>query len=116
MSDPRRHHYDPVFYLREWAGSDGLVCEIKKAHGKVEAQRKSPRATGFQHDLYRTDGVPDDQHVEKRFMAPLDNDAAHALQKILSGDRANWSSKERTAWTRFILSRLFRNPENVTII
>lgn len=92
-----------------------MVCEIKKAHGKVEAQRKSP-TTGFQRDLYRTEGVPDEQHVEKRFMAPLDNDAARALQKILSGDATPWPGDERTAWTTFILSLLFRNPENVAII
>ena len=116
MNDPRRHHFNPEFYLREWAGADGQVCEIKKAYGKVEAQRKSPRATGFQRDLYRTDGVPDEQHVEKNFMSPLDNDAASALQKILSGDRTDWTGEERTAWTTFILSLFFRNPENVTIV
>lgn len=118
MSDPRRHHFQPEFRLRHWAGADGLVCEIKKDHGKVEAQRKSPRATGFQRDLYRTDGVPDAlaQHVEKKFMSPLDNDAAGALHKILSGDRTPWTGDERTAWTTFILSLLFRSPENVAII
>jgi hypothetical protein len=116
MNDPRRHHYNPEFYLGEWAGPDDLVCEIKKAHGKVEARRKSPRATGFQRDLYRTVGVPDEQHVEKNFMSPLDNDAARALQKILSGDGTEWSGAECTAWTTFILSLFFRNPENVTII
>jgi hypothetical protein len=49
-------------------------------------------------------------------MSPLDNDAARALQKILSGDRSDWISPERTAWTTFILSLFFRNPGNVTII
>jgi len=116
MNDPRRHHYNPEFYLSQWAGPDGLVCEIKKAHGKVEARRKSPKATGFERDLYRTVGVPDEQHIEKTFMSRLDNDAASALQKILSGDGTEWSGAERTAWTTFILSLLFRNPENVKII
>ena len=58
----------------------------------------------------------DEQHVEKNFMSPLDNDAARALQKILSGDGTEWSGAEHTAWTTFILSLFFRNPENVTII
>src|SRR5262245_22675303 len=49
-------------------------------------------------------------------MSPLDNDAARALQKILSGDGTEWSSAEGTAWTTFILSLFLRNPENVTII
>src|SRR5262249_37706654 len=77
---------------------------------------KAPRASGFERDLYRTVGVPDEQYVEKNFMSPLDNDAARTLQKILSGDGAEWSGAERTAWTTFILSLFFRNPENVTII
>ena len=98
MNDPRRHHYNPEFYLGEWAGLDGLVCEIKKAYGKVEARRKSPKASGFERDLYRTVGVHDEQHVEQNFMSPLDNDAAGALQKILSGDGTEWSGAERTAW------------------
>jgi hypothetical protein len=118
MSDPRRHHFNPESKLRQWAGADGLVCEIKKDHGKVVAQRKSPKATGFQRDLYRIDGVSDGlaQHVEKNFMSPLDNDAARAIQKILSGDDAPWTDDERTPWTTFILSLLFRPPESVAII
>src|SRR5262245_22846514 len=116
MNDPRRHHYNPEFYLSQWAAPDGLVCEINKAHGKVEAQRQSPKSTGFERDLYRTVGVPDEQHIEKTYMSRLDNDAASAFQKSLSGDGTEWSGAERTAWTTFILSLLFRNPENVTII
>jgi hypothetical protein len=118
MSEPRKHHSNPVFYLRQWAGEDGQLCEIKKVRNKVEVQRKHPKATGFQRDLYRTDGVPEEhaQHVEKNFMSPLDNDAACALQKILSGDSTAWTGDERTAWTTFILSLLFRNAENVAII
>jgi hypothetical protein len=118
MSDPRRHHYNPAFYLRQWAGPDGQLCEFKKIYGKLVAQPKHPNATGFMRDLYRTDGVPEEyaQHVEKNFMSPLDSGAADALVKILSGERAPWTEDERTAWTTFILSLLFRNPENVNVI
>jgi hypothetical protein len=66
----------------------------------------------------RTDGVPDElaQHVEKNFMSKLDNDAARALQKIVTGDGTPWTGDERSAWTRYLLSLLFRNPENVAVI
>jgi Protein of unknown function (DUF4238) len=118
MSEPRRHHYNPVFYLSPWGGEDGQLCEIKNVRSKVQAQRKHPTATGFQRDLYRTDGASEEhaQHVEKNFMSPLDNDAARALHKILSGDSTPWTGDERTAWTTFVLSLLFRNHENVAII
>jgi hypothetical protein len=118
MADPRKHHYNPAFYLSQWAEKDGNLCEIKKVYGKVLAQPKHPSATGFIRDLYRTDGVPEEyiQHVEKHFMSPLDNDASRALDKILTGDRTLWTGNERTAWATFLISLLFRNPENVTII
>jgi Protein of unknown function (DUF4238) len=95
-----------------------VLCEIKKAHGKVEAQRKSPKGTGFERDLYRTDGVPDElaQHVETNFMSKIDNDAARALQKILAGDSTPWTGDERTGRTTYLLSLLFRNSENVAVI
>jgi Protein of unknown function (DUF4238) len=118
MSDPRRHHFNPEFHLRQWVGADGLLCEIKKSHGKVEAQRKSPKATGFERDLYRTDGVPAElaQHVETNFMSKIDNDAARALQKIVTGDGTPWAGDERNGWTTYLLSLFFRNPENVAVI
>jgi Protein of unknown function (DUF4238) len=116
--DPRKHHYYPAFYLRQWAAADGQLRQIKKIYGKVFAQCKHPNATGFTRDLYRTDLVPEEhtQHVEKNFMSPLDNDASRALDKILTGDSTPWTGNQRTAWTTFIISLLFRNPENVTII
>lgn len=49
-------------------------------------------------------------------MAPLDSDAARAHQNILSGDGTPWTGDERTAWTTFILSLFFRNPESVAVI
>ena len=46
-------------------------------------------------------------------MSMVDGGAAAALQKIISGNTTPWSGPERSAWTRFILSLLFRNPEAV---
>jgi hypothetical protein len=43
MSDPRRHHFQPEFRLRQWAGADGLVCEIKNDHGALEADYAARR-------------------------------------------------------------------------
>jgi hypothetical protein len=27
VSEPIRHHYIPVFYLKKWTGPDGRLCE-----------------------------------------------------------------------------------------
>ena len=46
----------------------------------------------------------------------MDTEANYALQKLLCGDATPWDSRERSAWTRFILSLRFRNPKAVFIV
>jgi hypothetical protein len=40
----QKHHYIPEFYLKQWAGSDGRLCEFNRPHKKVVAQMKHPSA------------------------------------------------------------------------
>jgi hypothetical protein len=117
MNDPRKHHYVPVFYLRQWA-TNGFLCEMRKIRGKVIVSSKAPNGTGFQKDLYKIEGVPTDvaQQFERTFMHMVDTQAAVAMRRILMGTTDTWPTKERDAWVRFILSLIFRNPEAVTVI
>ncbi|WP_316184213.1 MULTISPECIES: DUF4238 domain-containing protein [unclassified Bradyrhizobium] len=117
MSDPRRHHYIPVFYLKQWA-TNGFLCEMRKVQGKIIIHSKAPTATGFRQDLYRIDGVSPElaQHFERTFMHMVDSQAASAMRRIQSGSKETWPASERDAWVRFILSLLFRNPEAVELI
>ena len=118
VSIPRDHHYVPVFYLKQWAGTDGRLCEYKRVPGKIVTHRKVPKGTGFERDLYRVDGLPDAlaQVVESTFMRMVDTEASAALGKIVCGDPTPWDAKMRSGWTRFILSLRFRNPEAVSVI
>jgi Protein of unknown function (DUF4238) len=122
VSDPRKHHYVPACYLKQWANNthDRRLCEHKLIPGGfgVNPRRTSPDGTGYQIDLYRVDGVPDDvaQDLEKRYMHLVDTDASRALDKIIAGETDNWPGPLRSGWTRFILSLLFRNPEAVATI
>jgi hypothetical protein len=77
-----------------------------------------PAGTGYEKDLYRVEGLPDAlaQAVESKFMHMVDTEANYALQKIVSGDDTPWDARMRSAWTRFILSLRFRNPEAVHVI
>jgi Protein of unknown function (DUF4238) len=115
---PRKHHYIPVFYLKQWAGSDRRVCEFKRVHNKIVTRRTFPDGTGYKVDLYRLDGLPDPiaQVFESTFMRMVDTEANYALQRIVHGDQTPWDAKMRSAWTRFILSLRFRNPESVDVI
>lgn len=114
MSEPRKHHYIPAFYLRQWAQRDGFLCEMRKIRGKLIVSTKSPDATGFQKDLYKIDGVSPDlaQHFERIFMHMVDTEAAQAMRSFIGGTM-DVPVKERNAWIRFLLSLLFRNPEAV---
>jgi hypothetical protein len=110
-----KHHFSPKFYLCGWVGPDGKLCCIRKVYGKIVAERKTPTATGYVNDGYKTDHVPahDAHRVETAFMSPLDNDAARELQRMLAGDPRIRTSEERSAWTRFVISLLFRHPAAV---
>jgi Protein of unknown function (DUF4238) len=116
MELPRKHHYKPVFFLSRWVGRDGRLCEMKLIRGKLVARRRHPDGTGYVKDLYRTDGVPEEisQDLETKFMSPLDNDAANALDKIASDQPLD--AGDRIAWARFMLSLLYRNREGVEFI
>jgi Protein of unknown function (DUF4238) len=115
---PVKHHFNPAFSLQPWAGSDGRLCEMRRINGRVSACRRHPNATGFEKNLYRTDGVPSDQeqHLEVKFMTPLDTAADLALKRIMLGDPTPWDSEQRSAWVRYIFSLMFRNPAAVRSI
>jgi hypothetical protein len=113
-----KHHFSPKFYLSGWTGPDGQLCCIRKVYGKLVVDPKTPTGTGYVKDGYKTDHVPDDkaQRVETAFMSPLDNDAARELQRMLAGDPRLRTSEERSAWTRFVISLLFRHPAAVEVL
>lgn len=113
MGDPRKHHYIPAFYLRQWA-TEGFLCEMRKIHGKVVVHSKAPDGTGWKKDLYKIEGVAPgiSQHFERTFMHMVDTEAAEAMRSFISGNM-DVLIRERNAWIRFLLSLLFRNPEAV---
>jgi hypothetical protein len=117
MEQPRKHHFNPAFYLGRFAGQDGDVREMRLVRGKVVLKSRHPDATGFQRDLYRIEGAPEEhsQHLEVHFMSPLDNGAAKALEKIEAGGKV-WSADERSEWVRFIIGFFFRHPASVALI
>jgi len=110
-----KHHYVPQFYLREWARDDHRVQEFKRGYqDQVVAKRVFTKQTGYAIDLYTLPGATDEtkQNVEKAFMALVDNDAVKARDMMLTGQIPS-DPKTREAWTRFVLSMVFRNPEEM---
>jgi len=112
-----KHHYIPVFYLKEWAGSDGTVTAFNRPHGnKVVATPKPPTHTGYVRGLYWLDGAADidvANRVETLVMGRIDHNAAIAHQYIMRDDVKGLPAPVKLAWTRFIVGLLIRSPANI---
>ena len=120
MELPRDHHHSPAFSLVPWTSGDGKLCEMRRFIGAsanpISVLRKSPEYTGWQRDLYKIDGVPDEasQHLEINFMKPLDTRASNALNLLLAG--RDLDREKRSDWTRYVMSRMFRHPFAVNFV
>ena len=110
MSQPKRHHYLPVFYLRRWVGSHGKVCRYYRPQVRVVASDVGPDFTGYEEGLYQLDGTADPQMIETKFFRDVDNNAAPALERMLRAGPGALGEDERRSWTLFLMSMLIRSP------
>jgi len=120
MNEPyKNHHYLPVFYLSQWAGTDGKVVRYYRPHREVVASRITPKRTGYEPGLYGLDGYAPSLNnvIEKEFMAlVVDDPAAHALRVLIERDQSKLTPELREAWTRFVMSLHVRTPAKVEYI
>jgi hypothetical protein len=122
LSEPTRHHYIPVFYLKQWVGPDRRLCEYSRPYKEIKAKRKHPSATAYIDGLYTVPGLSPErtQFVEKEFMQKVDSGAAEAMRALLqqtepTGDnRLDWF--RIVYWARFIHALSMRNPEQISVI
>ncbi|MBY5868786.1 DUF4238 domain-containing protein [Rhizobium leguminosarum] len=116
MQVPLKHHFLPVFYLKQWAERPGgMITEFCKPYGnQVKTRRKHPEGTGYIKRLYAAEG-PDDlaYEIESDFFSPVDSQAADALWVMLG--KGNPSQSQRAAWAKFLVSLMCRMPEDVRL-
>ena len=110
-----KNHYIPKFYTKQWAGDDGLLCQVGLYGQHVSAKRRSPEAVGFKYDLYTIPGVPPEisTYIEDRFLKIADQEAADAHAVLVAGHINEMTAKNRNGWTRFIMTLFQRTPEKV---
>lgn len=118
MHVPAKHHHLPVFFLRRWTSEreNGCVCAYNRPHKEVVVRAYPPGAIGYQKFLYTVPSRSDPEHrqeVESKFMSPLDARAAEALVFIEQERRKPEDPRLRDGWSRFIMSQLYRSPEQV---
>lgn len=114
MSQPKDHHYLPIFYLERWAGADGRVIRYYRPRGRpggsVVASPVGPKYTGYEERLYELPGTENPQVVETDFLSPVDDGAACVLGKMLDGGLKSLSGNERQKWALFVMSLPLRIP------
>lgn len=113
MSKEPKHHYLPVFYLKQWARDRGQLCEFSKPYDRVKPKRTYPDGTGYVRGLNTVEGLPpaEMRFLEEVFFQIADDGAAQVLRTFLQPSPWTLTAKERSAWSRFIMSLMVRNPE-----
>jgi hypothetical protein len=112
----QKHHYIPVFYLKQWMNSRNNVCEYSRPYDVVKPRWPTPDGTGYERGLYAIND-PDANvvnAVEDMFLKPSDGAASDALQCLLREAPFTRQDRMRHAWTRFVMSLLIRYPEAIS--
>jgi hypothetical protein len=117
MAKEPKHHYIPVFYLKQWARSDGRLCEFSRPHNAVKPRMTHPDGTAYVRGLYTFPNLPPKvrNSVENELLQIADDEAALALRRMVAGDM-DFGSDTRSAWCRFLMSLMHRTPERIAQI
>lgn len=111
---PRDHHYIPQFYQRPWTGDDGKVERYTNTPKGIHRARLAPAAVGYGFDLYRHPRKEMDeweaQALELKVFGKIDDDAAKALEALLSSRDALKDNSIRLSWSIFLRTMLLRTP------
>ena len=89
VSEPRKHHYIPVFYQNQFTNSKGLLWVYDRClHTYKELH---PRSVCFERDLYalKPENAPRDRRIESLVLSYVDGVGSSAMRGFLSGQPNN---------------------------
>lgn len=97
MSEPRRHHYVPQFYLKRFADTRGKIVQVRREDGKLVATSTVGK-TAASNDFYTVelDDGAKSQEIEK-FLSKLEADAAPIIEAMVSGNLPENEAREHLA-------------------
>ncbi len=119
MSNPGKHHFVPVFYLKSWRGKDGKIFYFYLINDKVTVNKNGPKGIAYEVGLYSLTNVSEDkrQAIEKDFMSKeVDDKAAVVYQKIIESGIGKLNPKEKNDWVTFLISLRIRAPKMINSI
>jgi len=97
MNEPRKHHYVPVFYQKQFANAKGLLWVYDR---RLRAYKElSPTTVCLKKDLYalKPQNAPIDQRIESKVMSYVDGVGSSAMRALLAG-RATRETFENLAY------------------
>jgi hypothetical protein len=108
---PKKHHYIPKCYLKQWCGADCMLCEYQQFNGRIVPRRVHPSQTGWVDSLYSVEALPPEvaDYIEQVFFLRVDQEASDALD-FLTRNRHLDTPALRTGWSRFLMSLMQRHP------
>lgn len=115
-----KHHFLPIFLLKQWAASDGRVATYRRRDGGHRVRHFHPRGIGYVTDLLALNrdyvGTMERQHLEKYVFQDVDSLAAKVRDKLNRDGADSLSSEDRVAWARFLMSLQMRQPQLVQMV
>lgn len=104
------HHVVPRFYLNGWTTNHRLT-RFQWVRGELEVREVGTKRIAGRDHLYALHHMPQDpQFVEREFMGRLIDDPAAQVYHHMVGNPAKLSEKQRSIWTRFLMSLRVRTP------
>jgi hypothetical protein len=97
MSNPKRHHYLPEFYLDRFAGSGGFLWLFDRSQGKLRKER--PRNTAVIGHYYSfTDEAGERSPAIEQYFSEVERVAKATLDCLESGEEFTRKDRFRLSW------------------
>ncbi len=114
MSEPRKHHYVPVFYQRNFANSEGLLWVYDR---RLKTYKElNPRVICFEKDLYavKPEHGARDRRLESLVLSAVDGVAAAAIRELRVGEKPEYSTVDAISY--FIGVQFNRLPSMAKLV
>jgi len=102
----KKHHKQPVFYLKGFTNSEGLLFVYNKDSGNVF--ESTPEAIAYENDYFTFTNPLGDKDSEsfENYIAAIENNTAPVIKKIL--DEQVITEKEKSGFALFVASMFLR--------
>lgn len=117
MSIPKKHHFLPEFFLKQWCDREtGKLFHFHIPYrDKLISEPRYPSQVGFEEFLYSIKDLPVEkaQTVEQIFFSKVDNDGSIALNKLLT--QKTLCPNHEKMWINFITTLIARMPADLEL-